>query len=74
MELNIVYISIIQFVVTSAFFFVEAVLHYNMGKYGEMKLSVPPLKKSLHLLSIIIVFSALSSGATFLIELYLLNK
>mgnify|MGYP001199171866 FL=1 len=72
MELNPIYVSIIQFVVTSAFFFVEAILHYNMGKYGKTAFTVPPFKKSMHLLGIILFFAALSSGVTYLIEITLL--
>lgn len=72
MELNPLYVSIIQFVVTSAFFFVEAILHYNMGKYGKPAFTVPPFKKSMYLLGTILFFAALSSGATYLIEIMLL--
>ena len=72
MELNPIYVSIIQFIVTSAFFFIEAIIHYNMGKYGKTTFTIPPFKKSIHLLGIILFFAALSSGATYLIEIYLL--
>ena len=72
MELDPVFISIIQFVVTSAFFFIESVLHYNLGKHGKTSFAIPPFHKSMHLLGTILFFAALSSGATYLIEVTLL--
>ena len=72
MELDPIHVSIIQFLVTSAFFFIEAIIHYNMGKYGKTTFTIPPFKKSMHLLGTILFFAALSSGATYLIEIMIL--
>ena len=32
----------IPFIVTLFFFYIEALIHYNMGRYGEITCDLPP--------------------------------
>ena len=32
----------IPFMVTLFFFYIEAIIHYNMGRYGEITCDLPP--------------------------------
>ena len=58
---------IISFLVTTFFFYIEAVLHYNIGKKGYIAFKLPPIKKSLLIISIILFFSFISSCISHLI-------
>ena len=62
---------VIPFVITTCFFYLEALIHYNLGKFGKVSFSLPPLKKNLVILGIIIFFSFLSSVTTFCCEIAL---
>ena len=44
MEFNSTHIKIIAFFVTSFFFLIEALIHYNMGKSGRFSFSIPEKK------------------------------
>jgi len=52
----------------------EALLHYNIGKTGDMCCNYPILKDNLKIMSIIAIFSALSSVMTNLIKKKLEKK
>ena len=64
--------SIVQFIITVCFFYVEALIHYNIGKHGTFKFSFPKLKENLLIFLIIVLFSWLSSTTSYLIINYLL--
>lgn len=69
MNINNIYAFIIPFVVTICFFYVEALLHFNMGKNnGKISLALPPLKENFKILGIITFFSFLSSTTTYYLE------
>ena len=36
---------IMPFIVTTCFFYIEAVIHYNIGKKGYIAFKLPPIKK-----------------------------
>ena len=61
---------IIPFFVTFCFFYVEAIIHYNMGKYDKIGFNIPHLHENFKIIAIISIFSLLSSGATYLVEMY----
>ena len=64
--------SIVQFIITVCFFYVEALIHYPIGKHGTFKFSLPKLKENLLIFLIIVLFSWLSSTTSYLIINYLL--
>ena len=51
----------VQFLVTCFFFFLEALLHYNIGKHGSFGFSWPPAHELGLLTSSIVVCAYLSS-------------
>ena len=61
---------VIPFIVTLCFFYVEAVIHYNMGKYDKIGFKIPHLHENFKIIAIISVFSLMSSGVTYLLEMY----
>jgi len=62
----------VQFVTTVMFFYIEALIHYNIGKHGYLKFTFPKLKENLLILLVIIIFSCLSSMASYCVINYLL--
>lgn len=64
---------IIPFVVTTCIFYIEALIHYHMGKYDKVGFEIPPLKENIKIVSIITGFAFLSSGITYLLEMYFSN-
>ena len=44
-------IGIIQFSVTTVFFYIEALIHYNMGKYGTFAFTIPDFKHNIKIIS-----------------------
>jgi len=72
MNIKNIYAFIIPFVVTVCFFYVEALLHFNMGKNnGKISLALPPLKEHFKILGIISFFAFLSSSVTYYLEMML---
>ena len=71
MEFTSLQIKIIAFIVTSFFFLIEALIHYNMGKNGKFAISIPDKKSICKILLIIFFFSFLSSGNMYFLELLL---
>jgi hypothetical protein len=61
---------VIPFVVTVCFFYVEAIIHYNMGKYDKIGFKIPHLHENFKIIAIISVFSLISSGVTNLLEIH----
>ena len=59
------------FFITSFFFLIEALIHYNMGKNGKFSISIPDKKSVCKIMLIIFFFSFLSSGTMYFIELLL---
>lgn len=56
---------LVSFVVTTLFFTVEALMHYNIGKTGKIGLSeVPPFREQLEMVGTVMIFSALSAFAS----------
>ena len=50
MELSALQITSIQFIVTCCFFYMEALLHYNIGKTGNICCNYPVLKDNLKIM------------------------
>ena len=71
MKLSALKIAIIQFTVTCCFFYIEALMHYNIGKTGKISSNIPPLDDNLKIMSIIATFAALTSMVTYLLEKWL---
>ena len=71
MELTDFQIKVLAFFVTSFFFLIEALIHYNMGKNGKFAISVPDKKSICKILLIIFFFSFLSSSTMHFLELFL---
>ena len=61
---------IIPFVVTSCIFYIEAVMHYHMGKYKTFGFEIPSFKENIKIVSILTVSAFLSTGITYLIKIY----
>ena len=74
MELSALQIASIQFIVTCCFFYMEALLHYNIGKTGGICCNYPKLKDNLKIMIIIATFATLSTIATYLIKNKLSKK
>jgi len=64
---------IIPFVVTTSIFYIEALIHYHMGKHNKFGFEIPPFKENIKIVSIITGFAFLSSGITYLLEMYFSN-
>ena len=65
---------VIPFVITTCFFYFEALIHYNLGRFGKVSFSLPPLKKNLVILGIIIFFSSFLLSLPFVVKsLFLYN-
>lgn len=69
------YAGLIIGAVTWAFFFVEAMIHYNMGAGAKMPslqlFRPPPLRASLKIAMIVLVFSVLSATVSSMLVEYL---
>jgi hypothetical protein len=74
MEASSLQIAFIQFVVTCCFFYLEALLHYNIGKTGRICCNYPVFSDNLKIMSIIATFAILSTIATYLIKNKLSKK
>lgn len=74
MELSALHIAYIQFIVTCCFFYMEALLHYNIGKTGSICCNYPVLKDNLKIMSIIATFAILSTITTYIIKNKLSKK
>ena len=73
-ELSQFQIIVIPFIVTLFFFYIEALIHYNMGRYGKITCDLPPSHENWKMIGIISCFSLLSSFATYYIEMYYSKK
>jgi len=62
---------VIPFCVTLFFFYIEALIHYNMGRYNEIKCDLPPIYENIDMIVIIAFFSLLSTITTYYLEIYL---
>ena len=60
--------NFVQFFVTIGFFYIEALIHYNIGKKGSLGLSFPKWKDNKLILSVIAVFSFVSCLATTFVQ------
>tara|TARA_B100001769_G_scaffold67767_1_gene50466 strand:+ start:131 stop:355 length:225 start_codon:yes stop_codon:yes gene_type:complete len=63
----------IPFIVTLFFFYIEALIHYNMGRYGEITCDLPPSHENWKMIGIISGFSLISSIVTYYLKNYYLN-
>ena len=61
---------VIPFCVTLFFFYIEALIHYNMGRYNEIKCDLPPAHENRDMIIIIGFFSLLSTITTYYLEQY----
>lgn len=62
---------IISFFVTTIFFFIEAVIHYNIGKYGKIGFQIPKYHHTFKIISTILLFSFISCCVTHYIQIAL---
>ena len=62
----------IPFIVTLFFFYIEALIHYNMGRYGKITCDLPPSHENWKMIGIISGFSLLSSIVTYYLKNYYL--
>ena len=62
--------SIVIFVITFLWFFIEAIIHYNIGK-NKKKFVLPPLKDLGKIIGTITLFSLLNTFTIFIIEKYI---
>ena len=67
-----VYYSAIQFSVFMLIFYIEALLHYNIGKMGRLALHLPPFKENLLMVGIIIFFILASTCIAYFLKIILL--
>ena len=70
MTLTYIQKSIIQFVVVCCFFYVEAIIHFNIGKTGKLSFAIPDCRENIKIFCIIVFFAGLSSFVTYIIETY----
>ena len=63
----------IPFMVTLFFFYIEALIHYNMGRYGKITCDLPPSHENWKIIGIISGFSLISSIVTYYLKNYYLN-
>lgn len=63
----------IPFIVTLFFFYIEALIHYNMGRYGEITCDLPPSHENWKIIGIISGFSLISTIVTYYLKNYYLN-
>jgi hypothetical protein len=61
---------IIPFIVTLFFFYIEACIHFHMGKYETIGFKIPPFYQNIRVIGIIAVFALLSVGTSSLLKLY----
>ena len=59
---------LITFTVTCITFYVEALTHYTIGKSGRIGFDIPPFKENVMVISTIMLFSFISSGAIYIVE------
>ena len=64
----------LAFPVTCFFFFFEALLHFHIGKTGQLGLSMPNSDELFKLVISIVICSGLSSGTVMLIESILAKR
>ena len=74
MKLTDIQIGVMQFVVICIFFYIEALIHYNIGKTGHIAFNIPSLRNNCKIIGIITVFAALSTGVTYLLKMWLSNS
>ena len=70
------YFNFTQFAVTVFLFYIEAVIHFNIGKKGRLGFNLPKWKDNKLILAVIVTFSFLSCLLTNMVESLLdhLNK
>lgn len=65
-----VWVTVTSLVVTAVFFTLEALLHYNIGKTGQISLRMIPSRKELfRIVAVVLLFSLLSAGTTELLTI-----
>ena len=61
-------IIIIQLLVTSLLFYIEALIHFSIGKTGFIGFTIPPAKQNIVMIITILIFSSLSTLITRFVE------
>lgn len=69
--LNTIQSIILPFFVTTFFFYIEAVIHYNIGKHGKILFKLPTYKHNLKIISTILIFSFLSCCITHYLKIFI---
>ncbi len=67
MELTQLQFSLIQFSVTCFIFYIEALIHYNIGKYGHIAFNLPSFRQNILIIGIIMFSSCISSCIVYFI-------
>ena len=60
--------NIVQFLVTICLFYVEALIHFNIGKKGNLGISFPNWNQNKLILGVIALFSFISCVVTSVIQ------
>ena len=60
--------NFVQFFVTIGFFYLEALIHYNIGKKGRLGFSIPRWKDNKLIIGVIGIFSFISCLVTSFVE------
>ena len=60
--------NFVQIFVTIGFFYIEALIHYNIGKYGALGISFPNWKQNKLIIGVIAIFSFVSCIITGFVE------
>ena len=66
--------QILAFPVTCFFFFFEALLHFHIGKTGQLGISLPSYDEVVKIVVSIVICSGLSSGTVMLFESLLAKR
>jgi hypothetical protein len=66
--------QILAFPVTCFFFFFEALLHFHIGKTGQLGISLPSYDELVKIVVSIVICSGLSSGTVMLFESLLAKR
>ena len=67
------HVNYVQLLTTSVFFYIEAIIHYNIGKFGKIAFTLPLLKENIMMLLTIIFFSFLACCLTDFVNMWM-NK
>lgn len=62
--------SIIPFIVTLVFFYIEACIHFHIGRHGTIGFETPPFYQNIKVIGIIAIFASMSVMTSSLLVRY----